>query len=224
MNSGDPILAEDKLLAFAQCLTFRDYSQWLGGERNLLLARRYTESRRTPAAQAAVNSYSESLAVLALLTDDDPDTVAVLPVLARLFDASPRLQLRILSESLDLAPLATLWPELDVAAALEEWDLPQFLIFDEEWELQAQWGPRPRQAEQQLSAWLQQYPHYEALADDESPAAQAQFADLTVKLTQEMRSWYNSTLSAACQQEVCELLATLLPIEESADTEVASGG
>lgn len=210
------VLQDDKLMAFERCLPFAEYRS-VQGDRGQLLEMRYAETRLTPAIQHAMASYSEMLTVVALVTDEDPDTIAVLPVIARLVDAALRIQLRVLSEAGDLTPLTTLLPDLDVISAIEEWVLPQFLIFDDEWELQAQWGPRPAKVEGNLAAWLNRYPEYEILADDESTAAQLRYAALTTALTYEMRVWYNSSMAAACQNEFYELLATLLPPDENGE-------
>ncbi|MBO9392455.1 thioredoxin family protein [Caldilinea sp.] len=214
MADATPVLPDDKLLAFEQCLTFQEYCE-LQEERNRLLTMRYAETRLTPAVQLALNAYEAPLNILAVVTDEDPDTIAVLPIIARMVDASPRMQLHILSESDDLMPLAALLPGVDVLNIVEEWVLPQFLVFDDEWELQAQWGPRPAQAEGNLNEWLSRYPEYEKLADDESPVAQRQYAALTTALTYEMRLWYNSSLATACQQEFCDVLLALLQSEEN---------
>lgn len=211
------LLASDKAIAYGRCMTFSEYclSQEDQGD---LLRMRYAETRLAAALQAAMSEYGDTLSVVVLVADEDPDTIAVLPVIARLLAVSQRIHLRILTDD-DIHPLTVLLPDLDTAAALEEWDLPQFLIFDEEWELQTQWGPRPAQAERNLTEWLSRYPEYERLADDESAEAQRRYAELTILLTHEMRVWYNSALAAACQQEFCNALATLLPADEPNEDE-----
>ena len=211
------VLADDKTLAYGRCMTFTEYCH-CQADRGQLLQMRYAETRLAPAQQIALVEYGETLSVVALVTDDDPDTTAVLPIITRLLAVSRRVQLRILADD-DVRPLATLLPDVDVTAALEEWDLPQFFIFDEDWELQAQWGPRPAQAERNLLEWLSRYPEYETLAEDENAVAQARYAALTTTLIHEMRLWYNSSLSAACQREFCDLLATLLAPDEATEGE-----
>jgi len=213
----DVVLAGDKTLAYGRCVTFTEYCQ-LQTDRGRLLQLRYAETRLAPALQAGMVEYDDALAVVALVTDDDPDTTAVLPVIARLLSVSGRVQLRILTDA-DVRPLTVLLPDIDLAAALEEWDLPQFFVFDEEWELQAQWGPRPAQAERNLVEWLSRYPEYETLADDEGAAAQAQYAALTTALIHEMRVWYNSSLAGACQREFYDILAALLSPDETSEGE-----
>lgn len=208
----DVVLASDKAVAAGHCMTFAEYCQ-SQSDRGRLLRMRYAETRLHPALQAGMIDYADALVVVALVTDDDPDTTAVLPVIARLLAASCRMQLRILTDA-DLFPLTTLLPNIDLITALEEWDLPQFFVFDEDWELQAQWGPRPTQAERNLLEWLDRYPEYETLADDESVVAQERYSALTTQLMHEMRVWYNSSLSTACQREFYEVLTALLAVDE----------
>lgn len=213
-----PIPIRDQMLAYSHAITFEQFidepSQYAE-----LCRLRYTETRLTASCQALMARYSETLHILALVTEEDPDTLAVVPVIARVVNACSRLDLRILTEEGDLTPLQILAPELDVRRILDEWDLPQFLIFDEEWELQAQWGPRPGAAEEPLEAWLARHPEFEASADDESPSGQARYAALTSTLIYEMRVWYNSGLDVACQEEFCELLETLQADDDGAEQE-----
>lgn len=211
------LLVNDKALAYGRCMTFTEYCQFQS-DQGRLLQMRYAETRLAPTLQAGMVACGETFAVVALVTDDDPDTTAVLPVIARLLAVSRRVQLRILTDA-DVRPLAVLLPDVDFVAALEEWDLPQFFIFDEEWELPAQWGPRPVQAERNLHEWLNRYPEYEALAEDESDAAQERYAVLTTALIHEMRVWYNSALSEACQREFYAVLAALMSPDEVSEGE-----
>jgi len=198
-------LHHDKLLAYNHGLRYAEFVQ-RSSRFGRLLHTRYAEARLGPAVQWAAVSFPESMYILALVSEEDPDTLAVLPIIARLAEAGPRLSLRILNDDGDLAPLGTLAPELDLGTLLEEWDLPQFLCFDEDWYLQAQWGPRPNAAEAQVERWLAGHPEYETLAEDESPAGQEQYAALVEELVYEMRVWYNSGLTARCLDEWLDLL------------------
>ena len=143
----------DKTMVFLQLPTFTEFAQdtpRLGD----LLRTRYAETRVTADLQGLLATYPDILHIVALVTEEDPDTLAVAPIVARLFAGVARCDLRILRDDGDLSGLQVLARDLDLAAALEEWDLPQFLIFDEDWELAAQWGPRPAAAEARLDAWL----------------------------------------------------------------------
>jgi hypothetical protein len=195
----------DKVLAYSRGLRFSEFVK--RSERfGRLLQTRYDETRLGPAVQVAAACFPETVNILALVSEEDPDTVAVLPIIAHLAAAGPRLMLRVLSDDDDLSPLVVLAPELDPVTLLNEWDLPQFLCFDEDWFLQAQWGPRPNAAEADVEAWLASHPEYETLADDESPEGQEQYAALVEELLYEMRVWYNSGLARSCLDEWLELL------------------
>ncbi len=212
------IIPLDKTLAFNHCQTFSLFvPEQL--EHRRLLEQRYAETRLLPAMQDAMVRYPDSLSILALVDGEDPDTVAVLPIIARLLDSAPRIQLRVLADNDDLTALDMLLPDIDINVALEEWDLPQFIIFDEDWEVQGQWGPRPAAAERNLEAWLARYPDYETLAEDESESGLQRFSELTEKLVQEMRIWYNSGLSADCQTEFCGMLTALQVPDEAGEAE-----
>ncbi len=195
----------DKVLAFSRALSYGEFVR-RSPRFARLLRTRYDETRLGPAVQLAAVAFPETLNILALISEEDPDTLAVLPIIARLADAGPRLQLRILCDEDDLSPLATLAPDLDLATLIDEWDLPQFLCFDEDWYQQAQWGPRPGSADVQVEKWLEAHPEYEALAEDDTPEGRDRYLALVDKLLAEMRVWYNSGLTASCLDEWLELL------------------
>lgn len=207
-------LAADKSTAFGWASTFDDLCR-LPDPYGRLFQTRLAETRLLPTAQELLATYRDALAVVALVTPEDPDTIAVLPVVARMVAASPRMNLRIVTDEEDPALLRLLLEDHDMAHALEEWDLPQLFWFDEDWELQAQWGPRPAAAEPKVEAWLRTHPAYEALAEDESPEGQRRYTALTRSLSAEMRVWYNSSLATAVQTELCELLTSLQSEDEA---------
>jgi hypothetical protein len=215
-------LAGDKTTAFGWAKTYADLSR-LQEPYGSLFQTRLAETRLLPTTQGLLATYRDILSVVALVTPEDPDTIAVLPVLARMVAASPRMNLRIVTDDEDPALLRLLLGDLDVTHALEDWDLPQFFWFDEDWELQAQWGPRPAAAEPKLEAWLRTHPTYETLAEDDSPAGQQRYAALTRSLIGEMRVWYNSSLAAAVQAELSELLVSLQSEDESGDAGEIAG-
>ena len=208
----------DKLLAYGRGLRYAEYAK-RSVRVGSLLGIRYAETRLGDAVQLMAGCFPETLYIFALVSEEDPDTLAVLPIVARLADAGPRIVLRILSDDDDLAPLATLVPDLDIPALMNEWDLPQFFCFDEDWYLQAQWGPRPAAAEVHVENWLASHPEYETLAEDESAAGQDQYAALVEELIYEMRVWYNSGLARRCQDEWLELLRAWQAADEQPSSE-----
>lgn len=173
---------------------------------------RLREARLGGDDQLFFNSYPDTLYLLMLVTVEDPDTLAVLPVVARIVDAAPRLGLRIVRDDADLGLLNALVDDTDLLEDLEEMDLPQIFFFDEEWQLQDQWGPRPQAAEQRLEEWLERHPEYDTLADDDDA-----YVALVEELNSEMRLWYNSGLSQECVREIRAVLAGLQSDAETED-------
>ena len=143
-----------------------------------------------------------------ILNAEDPDTIAVLPVLARIDAAAPRLDLHIITDEDDLALLDAMAETLDLSD-VDELDLPLAIFFDEEWTDQASWGPWPVVAETLLDAWLEDHPDYEPLAADESDDAQDAFAALHDELIHTMRLWYNTSLNRVCADEIIDVLDSL---------------
>jgi hypothetical protein len=207
----------DKVLAYGQGLLFTEFVR-RSQRYSALLRTRLAEARLGPAIQMVAACFPETLNIVAILSEEDPDTLCVLPLIQRLVAGGSRLNLRIFCDDDDLSPLAILAPELDVVAQFEEWDLPQFLCFDEDWYLQAQWGPRPQHAEAQVETWLAAHPQYASLAEDESAEGHDRYLALLDELVCEMRMWYNSGLAASCLDEWLDLLRVLQGGDEPGST------
>ena len=92
---------------------------------------------------------------------------------------------------------------------LADIDLPRLFIFDEEWNQQAQWGPRPEAAEARLDEWLTSNPDYEQLLAEDETDDSARLDQLISDLTAQMRLWYNHDLTSACIAEIMALLDEL---------------
>lgn len=195
-------------MAFTSALTLKEFidANTLYGE---LIGIRCTEVRLPPESQSFLATYPDLLYMIVIATPEDPDTVAVVPILSTIANGSARISMRLLRDDDDLLLLDGLLDDTDLLNDLEELDLPQAFFFDEEWQLAAQWGPRPNAAETYLDGWLESNPEYEALADSDDDDDLDMYALLLDRLTYEMRVWYNSGLDSACILEVCDLLANL---------------
>ncbi|MEM7533703.1 MAG: thioredoxin family protein [Chloroflexota bacterium] len=160
------IPVQEKPVAITSAQSFREYIQSDAPDA-LLLRRRYQEITIAPIHQQFLGNYPEQLHLVVIIAEEFPDTISVLPILAHLANMSMRLELGIYRDSDDLAQLAELVPsdEFDLSGDLDEIDLPLLLIFDEEWQYQANWGPRPQAADEQLERWLEANPHYEILTE-----------------------------------------------------------
>jgi hypothetical protein len=212
------LAASRRSLTYTAALTLQEFLA-LDATYGELLQRRLKEVRLTSEQQLRLNRYPDTLHFLVLLSIDDPDTVAVLPLLALIAAASPRIGLHILTDEDDLTLLDGLVDDLDLSSDLDDIDLPMLFILDEEWNVQETWGPRPEGADARLEEWLETHPEYESLADDESDEGQDAYAQLLDELTYTMRVWYNSGLNAACVDEILTLLDAIGSDEDGSEEE-----
>lgn len=71
-----------------------------------------------------------------------PDTVMIVPILARIADACSRMDMRILTTTTDLTAINDFADDdVDMEEYLDDIDLPLVIFFDEEWNHLARWGP-----------------------------------------------------------------------------------
>ncbi len=195
-------------MAFTTALTMKEYIK--GSEvYGKMLGIRRDEIRPAKETQAYLATYPDQLYIIVVATPEDPDTVAVVPILAAIVDSSARLSMRLLRDEDDLRLLDGLLANVDLLNELDDLDLPQAFFFDEEWQLVGQWGPRPAATEAYLDGWLEENPEYERLAESDDETDQEAYAILLDRLTYEMRVWYNSGLNDACIGEVYDLLVNL---------------
>lgn len=200
--------AQQKSLIYTTAMSYADYLAQSASREWLRI--RQGEVRLLPEDQAFFAAYPDTAHWLIVLSDESPDTVAVLPVLMRMAACCPRLDVRlVLDDDEQLAQVAALVDDASVAAGLADADFPLLLVFDEEWHYQDQWGPHPSEIEPFLDKWLAENPDFEQLSEDESPAAQSAYEQLLDELTQVMRLWYNSELTQAAVAEVRSLMAGL---------------
>ncbi len=202
-------------IAFSTAPTFDEYAVGVS-EHGSLLRQRLREVRLHPADQQFFNEYSDALNLLAVVNDDAPDLPAVLPVWARIAALCLQTDLRVVTEDVAEATLSRLLNG-DADIDLENSDLPQLFFFDEEWQLQGQWGPRPQAMESFLDEWLATHPDYEQLAESDEPVAQQRFNALNDLLRLEMRVWCNSGIDRECAHEIRDLLAGLQEDDDGAN-------
>jgi len=204
------ISVQEPIFVFTSGETFGEFCNAQPLELAGLLRRIFAGVRIDPDTQLYLATYPNWLTCIVLVEEPAPDTAMILPILVRIAEACPRLELRIISDTTDLAALNELVDdELDLEEDLGDVDLPLLLFFDEEWNQQARWGPRPVAAEKRLDEWLATHPEYEALLDDENSDNSPALEQLVVQLTHQMRFWYNNDLTAACVGEIRAILEKL---------------
>lgn len=216
LEPGTPIPMREKALAFTTAMTAHEFMD-CASSYGPIMRRRRDEVRLQPTDQIFFATFPDALHFLMIVTAEDPDTVAMLPVLQAVVESGPRFDLRLLTDEDDLSCLNPLVEELGLAENLDDFDLPLLLVFDEEWQLRGQWGPRPQAAESYLEAWLEQHPEYDSLADSDAEADQAAYSDLMNRLVHTMRVWYNSGLNQACIAEFRDLVASVAEEDDAGD-------
>jgi len=200
------IPVQEPVFASTSGQTFDAYCQAQPTETQRLLRRILAERRIDPDTQRYLATYPVWLTAILLVEDQTPDTVVMTPTLARIADACPRLELRVVSDRTDLSALNELVDDaLDLEEDLDDLDLPLLFFFDEEWNQQARWGPRPAAAEARLDEWLAAHPVYERMLEEDC----SEMEELVDQLTHQMRLWCNDDLTAACIGEIRDILATL---------------
>ncbi|MBX3053876.1 MAG: thioredoxin family protein [Caldilineaceae bacterium] len=204
------ISVQQPVFAFTSGETFEEYCQAQPTELADLLRRVFAGVRIEPDTQLYLATYPNWLTCVVIVEDQTPDTTMILPILVRIVETCPRMDLRILSTDMDLTAInEVVDEEIDLEDELNEVDLPLLLFFDEEWNQQAQWGPRPAAVEKRLDEWMAAHPAYEAFVNDDESEDSPLFDQLANELTHQMRFWYNDGLTAACVAEIRTLLENL---------------
>lgn len=211
---------DQNALAITSAFSYAEYAATYT-ESTAVLSNRWREARLTGQDQLYLTEYADWLHLLAVVEVDSPDTNILLPLLERIAQAGTRLSLHILTTDDDLTLLDPLLDEADLLDEDADLDFPILFFFDEEWEQQAQWGPRPQVADGYFEQWMAQHPEYETLMDldeDEmSEAQEAELAHLTEQLYHEMRIWYAAEADEAAVSEIRAILAELSSDENSTD-------
>ena len=212
MSIAIPI--QEPVFAFTSGETFDQFCTAQPSELAGLLRRIFAGVRLDPDTQLYLTNFPTWLTAVAIVEDMAPDTAVIVPILVRMAEACPRLELRIISTAMDLTALNELVEEdMDLEEDLDDLDLPLVLFFDEEWNQQARWGPRPAAAEKRLADWLAAHPEYEELLDSDAEDDSPELLRLLAQLTHQMRFWYNDDLTAACIGEIREILEKMEPNE-----------
>ncbi len=202
------ISVQEPVFAFTTGETFAEFCAAQPAELAGLLRRIFAGTRIDPDTQLYLTTYPIWLTCVVIVEDQAPDTALIVPILVRMAEACPRLGLRILSTTMDLTAINELADD-DLDLEEDDLDLPLLLFFDEEWNQQAQWGPRPLAAEKRLDAWLAAHPVYEKLLEDDSNDDALALERLVGQLTHQMRLWYNDDLTNACIGEIRAVLEQL---------------
>lgn len=133
------------------------------------------------------------------------DCLMNLPILARLAEASEKLEIRFF--------IRKDWPQLRTFFNTREvYSLPTLQIMDEAFNPLMVWVERPQAAHQSLAAWKEAHPeveHTRRRADLTSEEKRELMREINEQLVREMEEWYAQSLQSETVREVTEILEAL---------------
>lgn len=133
------------------------------------------------------------------------DCLMNLPILAKMADASPNIEVRFFDRK-DWPELRAYFNERDI------YSLPTVQILDEVFRPLAVWVERPQAAHQRLAEWKEAHPeveHTRRRADLTSEQKREMLKKFSERLLDEMENWYAQNLQSETVREVAEILETL---------------
>ena len=155
------------------------------------------EDRR--AFSEAVARHGGHLYVTALTEDWCGDAVVNLPLVARLAEEVPGMELRLFRRSEN--------PDLEQAYAADGvTSIPVLSFFDAEWREVGRWVERPAAAHRRVEAWWTARPEAAALRRSDRPEDQRKRRAVLRQLLTEMMEWYRDGLWNATLDELRSLL------------------
>lgn len=145
---------------------------------------------------------------LLILTEEwCSDCLMNLPILAKLADASPNIEVRFFNRK-D-------WPELRAYFnGRGIYSLPTVQVLDDVFRPLAVWVERPQAAHQRLAEWKDAHPeveHTRRRADLTSEQKREMLKIFNERLLDEMENWYAQNLQSETIREVVEILESLEP-------------
>jgi len=143
----------------------------------------------------AVSYHGGRLYVTAMTEDWCGDAVVNLPLVARLVEDVPGMELRLFRRSEN--------PDLERAYAADGvTSIPVLSFFDAGWREVARWVERPMAARKRLDAWWAAHPEAEALRQSDRPEDQEARRAVFRGLLGEMMEWYRNGLWQATLDEL----------------------
>lgn len=173
----------------------------------MAMQRRYASIQLTELEKSRLGRLKSPRRVLALTEEWCSDCLMNLPILARVCEANPVLEIRFFVRK-DWPDLRTYFNDRDI------FSLPTVQIMDAEFSPLAVWVERPQAAHQRLAEWKSDHPEVERtrrradLTSDQKRDMVKAFSD---QLLVEMESWYDHGLQSETVREVTETLETLEP-------------
>lgn len=149
----------------------------------------------------------EKQVYIAVMTEEwCTDCLMNLPILARIADVSPCMELRIFIRK-DWPELRAYYTEQDIHS------IPVATFMDENFNILGHWIERPQTAHKRLSEWKAAHPEIEEVRrrfDLSAEQKREMLKEINDRLLVEMESWYDSGLQNDTIKEVANLLGVPL--------------
>ncbi len=173
------------------------------GKHQAEMRRRLREVALSPDEQGLLNGVVGPLYTLALTEDWSGDSLMSLPILERIVEFAPAMELRIFRRS----------RARELNAAYEErgiTHLPVFTFFDESFNEITSWSERSEAAYGRIAQWREEHrPRLAAIYHDRrlnEEARKEKLLEMTGVYLHEMEGWYREELQTATVQELSKLL------------------
>ncbi|OJX46103.1 MAG: hypothetical protein BGO78_04245 [Chloroflexi bacterium 44-23] len=164
---------------------------------------RLRDTRITPAECQRLRTFGKPRKVVVLTEAWCPDSLMNLPLLIKMADCMPELEIRIFIRSQ--------LPELSKELSLQGYEkIPLFIIMDEHLQLIGYWMERPLLANKRIAEWIKHNPKFvEAKAQFKmNPGMDRSVLDsLIEKFVDEMWNWYDTELQSETVKEVLAAMA-----------------
>jgi hypothetical protein len=188
-----------------QGLSLRDFIDQMTANQEAM-ARRFATVRLSEGNCAIFAAIQHPIRVLVMSEDWCGDSLMNLPILARLAEAAPGMELRVFIRSRE--------PDLDhYYRERGITKIPVFTFMDANFSEIATWVERSKAARERLAEWHAAHPEIEAMRHDpalDDEERRARLREIGVKLLPEMESWYIDRLQQATVEELKEILLPTL--------------
>ncbi len=164
---------------------------------------RLRDTRITPSECQRMHAFEKLRKILVLTESWCPDSLMNLPLLIKMADCTPNLDIRIFHRSQ--------FPDLNDEMLSQGYDkIPLFIIMDEELKLIGYWMERPRSANRRIAGWLERNPRFvEAKAQlrMNPDMDRSEFIGLQEQFINEMWNWYDTELQSDTVKEVLAVMS-----------------
>jgi len=166
--------------------SWESYLEKMGDYREI--SRRLHEGAAVPAElreqfAELVEEHGGELSISAMTEEWCGDSAVTLPFVARLAEAVPGIELRML--------FGKNQPELKAAYEEDGFEsIPMLSFFDADWNEVGRWMERPKPANAKVGAWVAARPRIGELYGKEDPESQSELKAIFAGLVSEMEGWY----------------------------------